>query len=590
MRALATKPLADPSLRCARRGGALSARCTRARRRSPSSITRWTRPRHWRVPRRRRSSTRCCAATCASATRWTRPCAARPGRALVASALVDRARAARITRRTGRTILAAGNARPPLTLARQPPRRRRATRCSRASPPRGIDATPAGDAGIIVDPPRPVRALPGFAEGAFSVQDLGAQLAAPLSRSTDGHARARRLRGARRQDDAPARACRRRAHRARQRRRAACHAFARTSLRLGSTDRDVQRRRRRRRRAGGVVGRPAVRPHPRRRAVHGVGRRAPASRRQVAAPRKPTSQRFARAADAAPRRAVAAASRPAGCCCTRRARCSRRKTRRRSRRSSRATPMRCAKPSPFRAEVGAARRRNSCLRCPARATIKTDSSTRCSARPEGHRSGADSARPDADRPSAPCSTPRPPACPQRFDPLRPRDSAATLSAWIAAVLRAAGARLRRAVRGGARRHDRRQVGGAAGRRRRCTAQRRVRPRVQSDARGGAPEGHAALLRARVRAHAPRWYWLDEKVLRSCRSQYRVSYNALTRQYRVAQRPSRADVRLAGGSRALHRPRHVAAGRTASTSSSRARATTRRCACGSTSTSCRSRSR
>jgi Domain of unknown function (DUF4390) len=31
---------------------------------------------------------------------------------------------------------------------------------------------------------------------------------------------------------------------------------------------------------------------------------------------------------------------------------------------------------------------------------------------------------------------------------------------------------------------------------------------------------------------PRWYWLDEKVLSST-TQYRVSYNALTRQYRIA---------------------------------------------------------
>ncbi len=31
---------------------------------------------------------------------------------------------------------------------------------------------------------------------------------------------------------------------------------------------------------------------------------------------------------------------------------------------------------------------------------------------------------------------------------------------------------------------------------------------------------------------PRWYWLDEKTL-SISTQYRVSYNALTRQYRVA---------------------------------------------------------
>ena len=31
---------------------------------------------------------------------------------------------------------------------------------------------------------------------------------------------------------------------------------------------------------------------------------------------------------------------------------------------------------------------------------------------------------------------------------------------------------------------------------------------------------------------PRWYWLDEKVVAST-TQYRVSYNALTRQYRIA---------------------------------------------------------
>jgi hypothetical protein len=31
---------------------------------------------------------------------------------------------------------------------------------------------------------------------------------------------------------------------------------------------------------------------------------------------------------------------------------------------------------------------------------------------------------------------------------------------------------------------------------------------------------------------PRWYWLDEKVL-TATTQYRVSYNALTRQYRAA---------------------------------------------------------
>jgi 16S rRNA (cytosine967-C5)-methyltransferase len=50
----------------------------------------------------------------------------------------------------------------------------------------GIAATAAGAAGIIVEPPRPVPELPGYADGAFSVQDLGAQLASPLLRLAPG--------------------------------------------------------------------------------------------------------------------------------------------------------------------------------------------------------------------------------------------------------------------------------------------------------------------------------------------------------------------------------------------------------------------
>src|SRR5205823_8528315 len=37
-----------------------------------------------------------------------------------------------------------------------------------------------GEFGVTVDPPRPVTELPGYAEGAFSVQDAAAQWAAPL--------------------------------------------------------------------------------------------------------------------------------------------------------------------------------------------------------------------------------------------------------------------------------------------------------------------------------------------------------------------------------------------------------------------------
>lgn len=77
------------------------------------------------------------------------------------------------------TILEAGNGRPPLTLRVN---RRATTREAllAAFAAAGVSGAAAGDAGIIVDPPRPVRELPGYGDGAFSVQDLGAQLAASL--------------------------------------------------------------------------------------------------------------------------------------------------------------------------------------------------------------------------------------------------------------------------------------------------------------------------------------------------------------------------------------------------------------------------
>ena len=83
------------------------------------------------------------------------------------------------------TILAAGNTRPPLAL-RVNPRvgAREALLAVFAS--MGVTAIAVGAAGIIVDPVRPVRELPGYADGAFSVQDLGAQLAAPLLRLAPG--------------------------------------------------------------------------------------------------------------------------------------------------------------------------------------------------------------------------------------------------------------------------------------------------------------------------------------------------------------------------------------------------------------------
>ncbi len=82
-------------------------------------------------------------------------------------------------------MLEAGNARPPLTLRvnrRTTTREALLARFALAD----IGAEALGEAGVIVDPPRPVAQLPGFAEGEFSVQDLGAQLAGPLAELAPG--------------------------------------------------------------------------------------------------------------------------------------------------------------------------------------------------------------------------------------------------------------------------------------------------------------------------------------------------------------------------------------------------------------------
>ena len=75
--------------------------------------------------------------------------------------------------------LDAANTRPPLSL------RTNERRCSRAQlqelfAAQGIEADPVGRAGLLLARPQPVTQLPGFAEGWFSVQDVGAQLAAEL--------------------------------------------------------------------------------------------------------------------------------------------------------------------------------------------------------------------------------------------------------------------------------------------------------------------------------------------------------------------------------------------------------------------------
>jgi 16S rRNA (cytosine967-C5)-methyltransferase len=83
-------------------------------------------------------------------------------------------------------LLDAGNERPPLSLrvnTRVGTRDALLARFAAAD----VAAAPAGACGIIIDPPRPVPALPGYDDGAFSVQDLGAQLAAPLLEAATGH-------------------------------------------------------------------------------------------------------------------------------------------------------------------------------------------------------------------------------------------------------------------------------------------------------------------------------------------------------------------------------------------------------------------
>lgn len=82
-------------------------------------------------------------------------------------------------------ILAGAQRPAPLTLRVN---RRRSDRQSvlAAFEQAGVAARPAGEAGIVVTQPRPVTQLPGYAEGWWSVQDAGAQEAAPLLQVRDG--------------------------------------------------------------------------------------------------------------------------------------------------------------------------------------------------------------------------------------------------------------------------------------------------------------------------------------------------------------------------------------------------------------------
>jgi 16S rRNA (cytosine967-C5)-methyltransferase len=82
-------------------------------------------------------------------------------------------------------VLDAGNARPPLCL-RANIRRISPDALVAALVEQGHVARRIGAAGAIVDKPRPVTELPGYASGWFSIQDAAAQLAAPLLDLRDG--------------------------------------------------------------------------------------------------------------------------------------------------------------------------------------------------------------------------------------------------------------------------------------------------------------------------------------------------------------------------------------------------------------------
>jgi 16S rRNA (cytosine967-C5)-methyltransferase len=76
-------------------------------------------------------------------------------------------------------ILAAANTAAPMTL-RVNTRHWSRAGAKQALADAGMASSEVGSQGLVLDVPRPVQAIPGFAEGKFSVQDAGAQLAARL--------------------------------------------------------------------------------------------------------------------------------------------------------------------------------------------------------------------------------------------------------------------------------------------------------------------------------------------------------------------------------------------------------------------------
>ena len=81
-------------------------------------------------------------------------------------------------------IVNAGNARPPMTLRSR--RKRSLTLAALADAGIAAHAGTLSNTAIYLEQPLPVTALPGFADGELSVQDEGAQLAAPLLGAAPG--------------------------------------------------------------------------------------------------------------------------------------------------------------------------------------------------------------------------------------------------------------------------------------------------------------------------------------------------------------------------------------------------------------------
>lgn len=84
-----------------------------------------------------------------------------------------------------KNILAYGNVRPPMTV-RVNRRRDDVATCLARFAAQGIGARSLDADAILLEKPRSVDRLPGFAEGRFSIQDFGAQYAAPLLAAGDG--------------------------------------------------------------------------------------------------------------------------------------------------------------------------------------------------------------------------------------------------------------------------------------------------------------------------------------------------------------------------------------------------------------------